>query len=79
MEKLIDFSKKFIKNEQLKKITGGSNGQDATRGKALRSLTLEPKVYDTGAFIDDNYTPEDYWTDNDGDGDLSPGDTMCFN
>lgn len=79
MEKMSYFIENNIEIQQLKNIKGGSNGQDSLTNSELRSLLAEPKTYPSGAFIDDNYTPDDYWTDNDGDGQLSPGDVMCFN
>lgn len=78
MESLKHFKNKELNNQFLKSIEGGSTGQGAIIESSLRLLG-EPKVYASGAFIDDEGTPDDYWTDNDGDMKLSPGDTMCFN
>ncbi|NHN26338.1 hypothetical protein FIA58_011670 [Flavobacterium jejuense] len=47
--------------------------------KNTRGMRAEPKVYETGAFIDDNGTKEDVHYDNDGDGELTPGDSICWN
>jgi len=79
MESLHSFIENKIENKQLKSINGGANGQDSIISSEFRSLLAEPKTYATGAFLDDDYTPDDYWTDNDGDGEMSPGDIMCHN
>lgn len=78
MEKLSNFQDNVLNNTKMRNLKGGSNGQGALMARELRSL-MEPEVHATGAFLDDDYTPEDYWTDVDGNGQWSTGDKLCFN
>lgn len=73
MKSLKNFKKEQLSNKQLTDVKGGVGRE------ALKSLDFGPSTIDTGAFIDDNYTYEDTWTDNDGNGEISPGDVICYN